>query len=83
MDISATKLELIDLLLHTDKDSVLLQIKKILTNQNNDFVGLSVLGEPINENAYNLKLQKSENDLLNGNFISSKNLKKKYNIPNE
>lgn len=83
MDIAATKLELIDLLLQTEKDAVLQQIKKILLSQDNDFVSLSVLGKPLNHVAYNLKLQKSENDLINGNFISNENLKKKYKISNE
>jgi hypothetical protein len=80
MDISATKLELIELLLRTKKDIVLEKVREILENQSEEVVGYSVLGEPLNENSYNQKLQKSEKDLKNGNVISQIDLKKKYNI---
>jgi hypothetical protein len=80
MDISATKLELIELLLRTKKDIVLEKVREILENQSEEVVSYSVLGEPLNENSYNQKLQKSEGDLKSGNVISQIDLKKKYNI---
>lgn len=83
MDISATKLELIELLLRTKKDIVLEKVREILENQSEEVISHSVLGEPLNENSYNQKLQKSEEDLKNGNVISQIDLKKKYNIEKE
>ncbi len=80
MDISATKLELIELLLHTQKDRVLEKVREILENQNEEIVGYSVVGEPLNEDLYNKKLQKSEEDLINGRVISQVDLKKKYGV---
>ncbi|MBC7845798.1 MAG: hypothetical protein H7Y10_04855 [Flavobacterium sp.] len=80
MDISATKLELIELLLHTQKDQVLEKVREILENQNEEIVGYSVLGEPLSEDLYNKKLQKSEEDLVDERIISQVDLKKKYGV---
>lgn len=80
MDISATKLELIELLLHTQKDFVLEKVREILENQNEEIVGYSVLGEPLSEDLYNKKLQKSEEALVDERIISQVDLKKKYGV---
>ncbi len=80
MDISATKLELIELLLHTQKDRVLEKVREILENQNEEIVGYSVLGEPLSEDLYNKKLQKSEEALVDERIISQVDLKKKYGV---
>ncbi|MBP6758939.1 MAG: hypothetical protein KA133_06765 [Flavobacterium sp.] len=80
MDISATKLELIELLLHTQKDHVLEKVREILENQNEEIVGYSVLGEPLSEDLYNKKLQKSEEALVDERIISQVDLKKKYGV---
>lgn len=80
MDISATKLELIELLLHTQKDRVLEKVREILENQNEEIVGYSVFGEPLSEDLYNKKLQKSEEALVDERIISQVDLKKKYGV---
>ena len=82
MDISILKLELIELLLHTEKEAVLEKVGAVLRNQADDIVS-SVLGEPLGVELYNKKLQKSELDFENGNVISHYDLKKKYNLDKE
>ena len=79
MDISVTKLELIDLLLKTNKENVLNKIRAILKDESDsDIVGYSVVGEPFDFNGYNKKLQKAEDDFASGKVISHENIKKKY-----
>ena len=82
MDISILKLELIELLLHTEKEAVLEKVGAVLRNQTDDIVS-SVLEEPLGVELYNKKLQKSELDFENGNVISHYDLKKKYNLDKE
>lgn len=81
MDISAVKLELIEMLLHTEKNAVLEKVRQILVSQDEDkTAGYSIVGEPLNVEEYNQKLQKSEEDLKESKVISQEDLKKKFNI---
>lgn len=80
MNISVTKLELIELLLKTKQDFVLEKVRYILEHQNEDSINSSIVAEPFSEEAYNKKLEKAENDFINNRVISQKDLKKKYNI---
>lgn len=83
MDISATKLELIEMLLNTKKDFVLEKIRTILLNEKEDIRDVSKINKPISLDDYNNKLQKAENDFIDGKIISHQDLKKKFNIANE
>ncbi len=80
MNVSETKLELIELLLNTKNDLVLNKVRTILENNEEEIKGYSVICEPFTEYEYNKKLEKAALDFKNGNFISHNNLKKKYNI---
>ena len=80
MTISENKLAIIELLLNTKKNVVLEQVRLILENQYDETNDGRIVSEPMNVDLYNKKLIKSEEDLINGNVISQKDLKKKYNI---
>ncbi len=83
MTISENKLAIIELLLNTKKNVVLEQVRVILENQYDETNDYRIVSEPMNVDLYNKKLIKSEEDLANGNVISQKDLKKKYNIKDE
>ncbi len=83
MTISENKLAIIELLLNTKKNVVLEQVRVILENQHDETNDYRIVSEPMNVDLYNKKLIKSEEDLANGNVISQKDLKKKYNIKDE
>ena len=83
MTISENKLAIIELLLNTKKNVVLEQVRVILENQYDETNDGRIVFEPMNVDLYNKKLIKSEEDLINGNVISQKDLKKKYNIKDE
>ena len=83
MTISENKLAIIELLLNTKKNVVLEQVRLILENQYDETNDGRIVSEPMNVDLYNKKLIKSEEDLINGNVISQKDLKKKYNIKDE
>lgn len=61
MDISAKKLELIEMLLHTQKEGVLEQVGQILKNQLDLPVNIPVGGNPLQVEFYN-KVENSANE---------------------
>lgn len=85
MELSATKIELIELLLKTDEDLILQKIKTILQNgfYPAKVDSLSFFEKPLDEGEYNEKLKKSEKDFKNRRIVSHEEIKKKYNHLNE
>lgn len=79
MDIQATKLELMQYLLKTNKESLLMKMKELFLNDN-DFDALHSERElsPMSIEEFNKRIDKSENDFKNGKFTSSETLLSKY-----
>ena len=82
MDISTTKLSLIDLLLKTQKESILEKIKSIFEEELKYETPIinSFVYDPISEYEYNKKLKKSEKDFKEGKVKSHDEIKKKYSL---
>jgi hypothetical protein len=76
MTVTEKKVELVELLLLSKDISVLDKIEQLLRGEifkENNYSDESI-------NLFNKKLAKSEEDLLNRNVISQKELKRKYKI---
>lgn len=76
MDIQATRLELIKLLLEEKRESVLLKVSEILTT-GNQVVAHNVVGEPLTVSEYNSHLEDAEKDIESGRVIDHEDLKTK------
>lgn len=73
MKLEATKLELIQLLLLTQKMSVLERIKQVFEE---DIVAYTVDGRPLTKSAYEKELLESEAEIARGAFTSLEDLEK-------
>ncbi|PCE64848.1 hypothetical protein [Sediminicola luteus] len=73
MNIETTKLELMQLLLQTQKMSVLQQIKEVFEK---DIVAYTVDGRPLTKSAYKKELLESEAQIARGEFITQEDLEK-------
>jgi hypothetical protein len=73
MDIQAAKLDIVQKILNVKTESIIEKINKILEKEM--IVGYTVEGEPLTKKAYNKRLEKAEEDILNGRVTSSEELK--------
>ena len=91
MNIEATKLELMQLLLQTEKESLLNKLKKVFEEEYEDrdkcFIreeghGISIAHKKeltaMSLEELNLRIDKSENDFKNDRFTSSETILSKY-----
>lgn len=76
MDIQATKLELIQVLLDTEKESLLLKIKELISNENAEIIGYTGKGLPLTKESLNTKLERAEEDYRMGRTTTDEELTK-------
>lgn len=76
MDIQATKLELIQYLLNTDKESLLLKVKELVLKEDSAVVGYTGKGEPLTVALLKAKLERAEADYKAGRITTDENLAK-------
>ncbi|WP_161554443.1 hypothetical protein [Sinomicrobium soli] len=72
MDIQATKLELIQYLLNTEKESLLLKVKELVLKER--VVGHTGKGEPLTVELLNAKLERAEADYKAGRTTTDEDL---------
>lgn len=76
MDIQATKLELIQYLLNTRKESLLQKVKELVLREEDKVIGYTGKGEPLTVESLNAKLERAEEDYKAGRIISDEDLAK-------
>lgn len=77
MDIQATKLEILQFILNSNKESVINKFKSIVDKEKSEeIVGYTVSGEPLTIEKMNAKLAKSEEDYKAGRITTHENLLK-------
>lgn len=76
MDIQATKLELIQYLLNTKKESMLLKIKELILQEKEEIIGYSGNGEPLTIEILNAKLERAEKDYQAGRITTDEDLER-------
>lgn len=76
MDIQATKLELIQYLLNTKKESMLMKIKELILQEKEEIIGYSGNGEPLTIEILNAKLERAENDYQAGRITTDEDLER-------
>lgn len=74
MDIQATKLELIQYLLNTQKESLLQKVKDLVMQEDDRIIGYTGNGTPLTVGALNSKLEKAEEDYKTGKVTSDEDL---------
>jgi len=74
MNIEAAKLDVVQKILRVKTESIIEKINNILEKEM--IVGYTVEGEPLTKKAYNKRLEKAEQDILNGRVTSSEELKR-------
>jgi len=73
MNIESTKLELMELLLQTQKESILTRIKKVFEEE---VVVYTVNGKPLTKSAYKKELLEAEAEIEQGEFTTQEDLEK-------
>jgi len=73
MDIETTKLELMQLLLQTQKKSILARIKEVFEQ---DIVAYTGDGKPLTKSAYKKELLEAEAEIERGEFTTQEDLEK-------
>jgi len=76
MDIQATKLELIQYLLNTQKESLLLKVRELVLMESDEVVGFTAKGEPLTVLSLNAKLERAEEDYRTGRVTTDEDLAK-------
>ena len=76
MDIQSTKLELIQYLLNTKKESMLLKIKELILQDKEEIIGYSGNGEPLTIEMLNAKLERAEKDYQAGRLTTDEDLER-------
>lgn len=76
MDIQSTKLELIQYLLNTKKESMLLKIKELILQEKEEIIGYSGNGEPLTIEMLNAKLERAEKDYQAGRLTTDEDLER-------
>ena len=71
MNIETTKLELMQLLLQTQKPSLLERIKKVFDTE---IVAYTAEGKPLSKSAYRKELLEAEAEIERGEFITQEDL---------
>lgn len=74
MDLQAEKLNLVQKLLSVQKASLIEKISALLDKEMT--VGYTVDGKPLTKAMYDKRLQKAEEQIVKGNFISQEDLEK-------
>jgi len=76
---AAKKLELLDWVMHLKNESVLQKLwtvkEEVEEYPENEIVGYTVLGEPMNMQQYHAKLERGEKDIEEGRYTSHEDLK--------
>lgn len=76
MDIQATKLELIQYLLNTKKESLLLKVKELVLQDKDEILGFTGKGEVLTAELLNAKLERAEEDYKSGRITTDEDLAK-------
>ena len=76
MDIQTTKLELIQYLLNTKKESMLLKIRELILQEKEEIIGYSGNGEPLTIEMLNAKLERAEKDYQAGRLTTDEDLER-------
>lgn len=76
MDIQATKLELIQYLLNTQKESLLLKVRELVLMESDEVVGFTAKGEPLTVLSLNTKWERAEEDYRTGRVTTDEDLEK-------
>lgn len=76
MDIQSTKLELIQYLLNTKKESMLLKIRELILQEKEEIIGYSGNGEPLTIEMLNAKLERAEKDYQAGRITTDEDLER-------
>jgi len=74
MDIQTIKLSLLQKLMDVSNPSLLEKIEKILDKEM--IVGYTVDGQPLTKDAYNKRLQKAEEQIKAGDFLTQEELER-------
>jgi predicted patatin/cPLA2 family phospholipase len=76
MDVQATKLELIQYLLDTKKESFLMKVKDLVSQENDRIIGYTGSGKPLTVELLNAKLERAEADYKAGRLTTDEDLAK-------
>lgn len=74
MNIQETKLDVMQKIMSVSKASLLEKIDKLLDDEM--IVGYTVEGEPLTKELYNMRLQKAQDQIHNGQYIAQEDLEK-------
>ncbi|MEM9337165.1 MAG: hypothetical protein AAGA66_00430 [Bacteroidota bacterium] len=74
MDLQAAKLDVIKKIMSVSKESLIAKVDKLLEEEM--IVGYTTNGEPLTKKEYNFRLEKSENQIASGDFITQEDLEK-------
>jgi hypothetical protein len=74
MNIQAAKLDIVQKILAVKTESIIEKINKILDKEM--IVGYTVEGKPLTKKAYNKRLQKAEEQIRSGNYVTQEEIEK-------
>ncbi|MDA0196783.1 MAG: hypothetical protein O2887_17145 [Bacteroidetes bacterium] len=74
MDLQGTKLNVMQKIMSVSKASLLEKIDELLEKEM--IVGYTAEGEPLTKELYNMRLQKAEDQLQTGEYITQEDLEK-------
>ncbi len=74
MNIQAAKLDLVEKLLAVKTESIIKKINKILDKE--IIIGYTTEGKPLTKEAYNKRLQKAEEQIKSGDYLTQKEIEK-------
>jgi len=74
MNIQAVKLDIVQKILSVKKESIIEKINDILEKEM--IVGYTVEGVPLTKDAYNKRLQKAEEQIASGDYLTQEELEK-------
>ena len=75
MDLQATKLDIMQKVMSVTKESLLNKIEILLDKEMT--VGYTTSGEPLTKKAYNKRLQKAQDQILSGDYLTQEELEEK------
>ena len=71
-----TREELAEYILHIAKDSVINEIKSLVTKKQEEIIAYTVNGQPLNSNQFKAEIQKGLDDIEAGRVTSDEDLAK-------
>jgi len=74
MDIQAAKIDLVQKILSVKTESIIEKLNQILEKEM--IVGYTVEGKPLTKKAYNKRLEKAEQEIESGNYVTQEELEK-------